>query len=387
MGKPTTLEWKMAMPRMNCVSRKGNTRRGALLALTGACCAIAASWSRPIPAQAEDVPPGPSPAGLSMDPVVQAMALSPGAAVLEISPSGGALAIPLARAAGKSGSVVEAAFAPRAAREPPPGANPEQPAGLQTVPIAKWWDDAFYADRRFDAVLLNDVFEKMADPRRQLEGFRRVLGPTGGRLFVLRRDFLPEFDAAAIPDPGGMATILKSFGDGSPFHARLPDDLRIQLEASPPANEAEMVAGLVVFLNRCLNDQGLYEDVSRYYGAKTEIASEFMSEIPSLEDAMLVCALLHNYHRAFDAGATPQTPQQKLAVYTVNHLLLTCIFRLSRTAPFYADPGPYCPDDGLPALFAEAGFETIGKTRFPPDLLLWEFKPGAAEPAAGGTPP
>lgn len=369
------------------VNRGLDSRKRAFPVWIGALCALVAFLSRSSPAWAEDAIPGPSPAVLPADAAVQAMGICLGATVLEISPGRNSLAFPLARAVGASGTVVAAAFDARTVQKLAETANSAELPQIKAILLAKSWDPAFYADQRFDAAIFNDVLEKMADPRRELAGFRRILGQTGGRLFVLRRDFLPEFDETMILDPNAIFSILQGFGDDSPFHARLPDDLRTQIGAAPPASDTGSVARLVVFLNRCLNDPGLYADVARFYAAKTGIGSEFMSELPDLKDAMLVCALVHNYDRAFEAGAAPETPQQKLAVYTVNHMLLTGIFRLPRRAPFYADPGAYCPDRDLPALFAQAGFKMAEKTAFPPNFTLWEFRPDAAAAPAESAPP
>lgn len=320
------------------------------------------------------------------DRIAEAMRLLPGERVIEVGAGGAGLTFALARAVGPAGTVYAAVSDQDTVERQTDEARAAGLAQVKSIFLPARWAGSLHAGRRYDVVLLNDVYGRLPDPGAHLAGYRALLTPGKGRLFLLRTAFLPEFDEIAAVDIERILETLRRFGQGPPFFSRLDPELRAQVEAAPAAGGREETRRRIAgFLNRCLRDRSLYGDIARYYSGKSGIASEFMSEVPSLGEAMLIGALLHNYHRAFDGGPPPQTPQQQLAVYSVNHLLLTRIFALPAEAPFHAESAPYPSDGALAGVLARVGFESAGKQAVTPRQTLWEFRPQNA--AGGGSAP
>jgi hypothetical protein len=85
-----------------------------------------------------------------------------------------------------------------------------------------------------------------------------------------------------------------------------------------------------------------------------------MKHIKLAREVHLLQYLLYNFTQAFDKGAVPANPQEKLAVYTANHILLTSIFSLPKTFPFYSEISFYRSNPVLQETFESAGFRKVG---------------------------
>jgi hypothetical protein len=152
--------------------------------------------------------------------------------------------------------------------------------------------------------------------------------------------------------------------------------LQALVTASRPPDALDERTGrrIVEFLNRCLNDQSLYGDLDRYYARDTKVIGEYMKEVKLEQEAHLLRYFLYNFAPAFDKGAAPANKQQQFALYTANHLLLTCIFSLPRDGPLYADLNFYRPDNAFQEAFRKAGFRVAGQRPVSPAYTLWEFE-------------
>jgi hypothetical protein len=196
---------------------------------------------------------------------------------------------------------------------------------------------------------------------------------------VMRADFLPPFGEAMGIDAGQVVDVLRKQGQQSPFNKRLPAELKIIVDAAktPATIDPPTYLQVIGFLNKCLTDQGLYIDVDRYYARETNIPNEYMKLIPLDREVNLLQYLLYNFDQAFDKGAVPANPQQELAVYTTNHILLTSIFSLPKISPFYSEVNFYRSNAALEEIFASAGFRKVAFRELSPQYSLWEFEGGA----------
>ena len=317
-----------------------------------------------------------SKARLPADEIVRGMGIKPGMRILDAGASDGRFSLAMARLLAGSGAVYAADFESeplaRLARE----AASRGVTNLIPVRISPRWDAGFYRDKRFDIVLLNDVYDRLPDPEAQLDGLSRLMNGRSAHLFALRAVFLPPFDASMDYNPRLVLEVLRKHGRGSPFYTRLSPELQDLVTASRLTGAVDDLINrrIVEFLNRCLDDQSLYEDLDRYYARNIRVAGEYMKEVKQEQEAHLLRYLLYNFAPAFDKGAAPANKQEQLALYTANHLLLTCIFSLPRDCPFYAELNFYCPDDAFQEAFRKAGFRAASQRKVSPVYMLWEFE-------------
>lgn len=314
-------------------------------------------------------------AGLPVEEIVRSMGIQPGMRILEVGASDGRFSLAMARLLAGGGVVYAADF------ESGPLAKLAREAGeagltnLIPVKISPRWDTGFYRDKRFDIVLLNDVYDRLPDPEAQLDGLSRVMNGRSARLFALRPAFLPPFDTAMDYNPELVLEVLREHGRGSPFYTRLPPELQQLVTASrlPGAVDQLTNRRIVEFLNRCLNDQSLYEDLDPYYARHSKVIGEYMKAVKQEQEAHVLRYFLYNFAPAFDKGAAPANQQEQFALYTANHLLLTCIFSLPRDCPFYAGLNFYRPDNAFHEAFRKAGFRTASQRKVSSAYTLWEF--------------
>jgi tRNA methyltransferase complex GCD14 subunit len=308
--------------------------------------------------------------------IIHNLNLQPGMRVLVVGNTDPHLSLSMAEAVGTKGSVVVADFDSQRNRQTNQMAKDRGLHNLSAVTITPEWDQAFYRNRQFDLVLLDDVFDRLPDPRTQLAGFKQTLSGQAARVFMLRAEFLPPFSESMGIDAGRVIDVLRKQGQQSPFYARLPGELKSLVGATQPSAAIDPAAYQLVigFLNTCLADQGLYADVDRYYALKSEIPNEYMKHIKLDREVHLLQYLLYNFTKAFDKGAVPANPQEKLAVYTANHILLTSILTLPKTFPFYSEISFYCSNPVLQETFEAAGFRKVGYRELSPQYSLWAFE-------------
>jgi len=309
----------------------------------------------------------------SAEAIVKMFGLSPGENVLLLGSDDGSMAGAIAAAVGPRGSVrVADTRAPLLKQEPGTGTM----AHITPVILGPDWQEDIGRPGEFDGVVLLDMLDRLPKRDEQLPLLLRSLRHPTGRMFVLRRDLLPPFDEDLKIDPQAVLKKLRQLGPQSPFYARLTPALQKAIASAAVVGDQQLAKQEVLsFLNRCLHDQRLHPEIARFYASKTQTGGEYFSEVSDWAEATLLCSLLHIYYRAFEPAAEPETPQQALAVHTVNHLLLSAIFSLPRQAPFYADDAPRCRDEIVPARLKNAGFEQARILKAPPHFTAWEFRP------------
>jgi hypothetical protein len=308
--------------------------------------------------------------------IIRNLDLQPGMRVLVVGNVDPQLSLSMAEAVGAKGSVVAADFDSQRNRQTDRMAKDRGLHNFSAVTITPEWDQAFYRNRQFDLVLLDDVFDRLPDPRTQLAGFKKTLSGQAARVFMLRAEFLPPFSESMGIDAGHVIDVLRKQGQQSPFYARLPGELKSLVGATqPPAAIDPAAYQLVIgFLNTCLADQGLYADIDRYYARESEIPNEYMKHIKLDREVLLLQYLLYNFTQAFDKDAVPANPQEKLAVYTANHILLTSLFSLPKTFPFYSEISIFRSNPVLEETFESAGLRKVGYRELSPQYSLWAFE-------------
>ena len=344
---------------------------------------VVVSAQKPIPV-AEIARPNRMGRDLPADRVVSAMRIRPGACVLQLGAGDGTLSCELARASGNSGSVLAAEFAPADVSALNEKFAAQGLTNAKAVQIRRGWDPASHGESPFDVALLDDIVDRMPDPSEQIARLAALTRQSGAPLFVLRPVYLPDFDASMEIDNGSVIEVLRRKGSAFPLYRHLPETLRDAVSrGSAPADEnGAMRREIAAFLNACLADPHLYADLDRYYAQETGIQAEYMREITRVEEAHLLRYFLYNFSDAFEKGPAPTRPERAAAVRTANHLLLTAIFGLPRTAPFYSDPCFFPPPDAFESAFHSAGFRTVHHWEIPPSYELWEFATGEEAPRA-----
>jgi hypothetical protein len=310
------------------------------------------------------------------DMIVQNLNLQPGMRVLGVGNADPRLSLAMAEMVGTKGSVMAADFDSRRSKQANQMAKDRGLRNFSAVTVTPQWDQAFYRDKQFDVVLLDDVFDRLPDPHKQLAGFRQTLSGQTARVFVLRADFLPPFDEATGIDVRLVIDMLRKQGPQSPFYTRLPGELKSIIDAAEPPAAIDPAAYhlVIAFLNACLADQGLYSDLDRYYARESQIPNEYMKQIKLDREVILLQYLLYNYVQAFEKGAVPANFQEELAVYTANHILLTSIFSLPKVSPFYSEISLYRSNPGLEGTFIAAGYRKVGHRELSAQYSLWEFE-------------
>jgi SAM-dependent methyltransferase len=298
--------------------------------------------------------------------------LRAGQRVLVLGAESGFLSFPIARALGPTGSVTtlcdyrfnEAWLAEWAT-------GPERaPVQAYFFPEAPW---ASFPPATFQRVVMLDLrAEEPGDPQ-FLKAIQRVLAP-GGRVTVVHQRILADFTPGAWWSPLEALKSLCIFGPDFPLRSRFSPALEglVKAHCANPSPEPppQFAALFLSGLNAMLEDRTLYRDLTAFFDTRAGFAAELTS---FFEDDQALRVLQWHDHAFGHVLLDEQEPLSaggRLAVRTVNHLVLSAIFTISPTRPdVLADHAMLYSPEALAQAMKEAGLLPLPS----PDLLSTHF--------------
>jgi hypothetical protein len=263
------------------------------------------------------------------------LGLEAGQKVLVLGAESGFLSFPVARALGPTGSVAtlcdyrfnEAWLAAQTT-------GPElAPVKAYFFPDAPWGSFGAGAFQR--VVMLDLRAEEPGDPR-LLTAIQRVLAP-GGRVIVVHQRALPDFSPAAWWSPAEALKLLCILGPDFPARSRFSPALEALVKAHcanpspepPPEFSRLFLAGL----NDLLADRTLYRDLTAFFDARVGFAAELTSFFNDDQSLRVLQWYDHTFGEVLLDDQEPLSVGGRLAVRTVNHLVLSAIFAISPSRP------------------------------------------------------
>jgi hypothetical protein len=290
------------------------------------------------------------------------LALQPGMGVLVLGPESGYLTFPIARAVGPTGSVLSSCdfrFNQAWLLDHAPD------GGLTNISAAYYpeLDLGTLPAGGFQRVVLMDFrSEPPADP--SLAARLAPLLAPGGRVVVFHRKEFADFSPRAVWSPLEALRQLCVYGPQFPLRQRFAPSLEALVQGSCEAGadtlDPAFPPAFLAALNGLFDDRTLYRDLTNFFNQTRGFAGElasFFNEDPPLR-------VLQWYDNAFGYllldEREPLTPGGRVAVNTVNHLVLAAIFDLHpQRADRFVDQAMLFSPEGVTRALEGSGLRSL----------------------------
>jgi protein-L-isoaspartate O-methyltransferase len=325
-----------------------------------------------------------------IDKVVAALDLKPGMTILDIGAGTGQQSYALAAALHGTGQVDATDIEPRLVDYVNAQARLKKLGNLRAHLVAAQGFDPFYAKRRYDLILMWEVYNYLND---RPDYYRRLLGSLnpGGRVVMVEAEQMSPlgrgFFREDFSDWDGFVAALKREPDASPFGAALNKPLRGLFAKGPSSDDPRLVRTVLFHLDRLLEVR-FYKQFSD--GLHLKPGLELTPDERTQAEWMLHRLTLDHV----DAREFPRLEFQLMNMMgLLNKLLVIAHYRpylrFEGRSPYWSS-GPeaswYLRHDGHVREMEAAGFHLTDQKPLVPYQAVWTFTASDAAPAAEPEP-
>lgn len=315
---------------------------------------------------------------LSPKTTVAALKIAPDATVLDIGAGTGVLTFELARALGEGGKVFAADVDPEMIALLKTRAQEGNYNNVEPVLVRPRGVDPFYKQHRFDVIIALEMFVYLTDPVAYFKELRGSLSKERGRLIIARGRHIALFHVSDFRNFPAIAKLLQEMEQDHPLVRRLSRELLVSITAEGASDgNAGLPEMLARDLNSILHDNMFFGEMSDYYSAKVDTASEILRIVPA-RDGALTKWLVYAFEETglFEEPGRTMNDQEKYAVFTLNKIVLKGLLGSNVATTSYAFPRAlYISPGGVARKMRAAGYRLVRTYDFLAYFDLMEFSP------------